>query len=1305
MNGPSLQITMLYKTLIFFGFLIASLPLAIHPLHAQGTPASAGDFFVVNLPHLYLDSDADLLITVTGHTAGYVSIIENERGDSTTMYVPLDSAWHFRISRAAIGYPLQEEGRSPRSVRIRATGLVTVQGAYDGDYVTDSWIVPPVRDLGRSHRILSLWNNSPSGGVLTVVATEPETLVRITPSVPTPRGSPGFSYGVTLDEGEVWQVVPTIPEFTDFSGTRVDADKPVYVLAGHAGSQLFGRGANNPTIEWVPPTNYWGTRFVSQSLPRRPEGLYKILADEESTILFVNNVPVDTLSAGETRWWIDPFPLLISASHHILVAQFVDHRDTSIVTQDGDPAMTIFQPQRAWSRDYLWQTIDLPTRITLQQGSDERLRWDNYLMIAADFAEGSFVVELDGRDVSSFLTSRIAGTGYAVGWIPATKETHRIRADGPVSAQVHGINTFDAYAHPVGYPIPPLLDLPDFRDTVCQPEYEGILVLWNRSDERVTISQVMTGGRVTIDLAPGATLQPGERRNVAISLALPFLGPHVDTVFVTATAERTGRSNTIPSVISLLRLPLSLTVSPSSLEFRTATPATPDLRRALTITNDGALPIEISNLPLTPPFRLISPLLPVTLSPGDSLVATLSYAPDSYPSRDSSEAFLQTAPCMVERTVLLTGRSDVERTPSIRSDTLWSYCSDTIEQEFTISNGTQYQVEIDSLGYPRSLEVLRGISGLRLLSGESITGLVRWNNLTPGWNRVVMPVYINGLEVPEQLTLLVYRATPALSVSPTLVDLGRLRRCVDPDPQISLLVENSGDVPLPGVQALSLNGVVTSTPSVGIDLPVGGSSTIRLEFSDGLTGEVLDTIIVESPYCEERDTVIVRAEFVAPDVHLIPIVDSVEGILSCTFPQSFRFRFENRGTVADTVQEIRLPNASYALRTTLPQVLLPGESMEIEVAVVPSQIGVQFDTAFADVSGCNRIIPLGLTTSTLLQAWRAESNDLLLRNLLPYTESVASFDLQNLGEVGATIERVYLESAVPGLSVDVPPLPQVLTPGESGVITVRYLSPQPTSFSTNLVVVGGACLDTLTIPVVGQPGDIELSVSVGSAGSEIDEIVRLPIVLTSNLRTSDTVDVGFSLEWLDRGLYLEGITPRAPFRLDLMQQSVNSQVRVIDLRFVGVPGTIDTIGTVDVRLLLSDREAWEIVLDGDATAGNVDGVRYRLEYYGDTVQISELCRIDGTRLIRLREGLYLLDIIPHPIEGDGTVRIYSGFQEIVSASFEIIDILGNRLLDRTILLIPGENSLQIDLSSFPAGQYRVLFKANGMVLQEDLIKN
>lgn len=169
-----------------------------------------------------------------------------------------------------------------------ATNILPIT-ALQSDYIIQDY--PPYNSEGEAHAVFA------------VVADENNTVVDITPTTATIKGKPaGTTFSVTLNKGQVYQVVSTDKQC--FSGTHVKArdNKKIAVFQGADFTQLpGGKSARDCLYEQAMPTDYWGREFVVTRSKEKDANRVRITAQEDGTFVRINGIQIaQVLSRGET---------------------------------------------------------------------------------------------------------------------------------------------------------------------------------------------------------------------------------------------------------------------------------------------------------------------------------------------------------------------------------------------------------------------------------------------------------------------------------------------------------------------------------------------------------------------------------------------------------------------------------------------------------------------------------------------------------------------------------------------------------------------------------------------------------------------------------------------------------------------------------------------------------------------------------------------------------------------------------------------------------------------------------------------
>ncbi|MEI8135032.1 MAG: choice-of-anchor D domain-containing protein [bacterium] len=182
-----------------------------------------------------------------------------------------------------------------RSCHIRSTYPLTVYYISLGVCSGGSYLALPLMGLGKKY-VAASFNDNPgngaligtvntsgylptqldyAGGEVLVIGTEPETVVKITPTCTTSTGHVALRpYTISLSRGECYLVrSPGQNEDCDLSGTTIEASRPVSVISGHENAALGGVDpysleARDFMIEQMTPVEFWdSTGFISVPLP------------------------------------------------------------------------------------------------------------------------------------------------------------------------------------------------------------------------------------------------------------------------------------------------------------------------------------------------------------------------------------------------------------------------------------------------------------------------------------------------------------------------------------------------------------------------------------------------------------------------------------------------------------------------------------------------------------------------------------------------------------------------------------------------------------------------------------------------------------------------------------------------------------------------------------------------------------------------------------------------------------------------------------------------------------------------------
>ncbi len=843
------------------GLFLAALLLAMPPaLGAQ--VAGEGRAFSLVLPYLSpSDKGGDQIVQVhmTSQRGSNVSVAWGD-GSRPALNLPIGPGGSRLLQIDTSGFTLPfQVGRFNRSLQLRADNPITVTVVLDRGTASEAYEAIPHEYFGFEYVTMNE-HSFVDGSVAAVIAIEDSTIVEITPAVEMKNGQPaGVPFTIRLDEGEVYQVVSGLrfePEIDDdLSGTRIVADRPVGLFSGSTCS-LMPRGNRtcNPLLEQLPHVDALGKRYV---LPLFP--------DERST--FMKGVPVcsPTDLTGP-----DLFPVLdetfygdsgttyetiasgvVETEHRILLAHLSTNLSRTpprdIFDTVGDPTMSILVPEIQMAEFFRFQIPMLPGRVDGNYAGD----WIHHITVTR--TDPTTTVLVNGLPMP--FSGSVASARYASGF-------YEVAASGPVSVTVNGRSVSDAYAFVPGI-ITRGLDLASdtLEGVICPAGLDTIIVVRNRGDRPLSIDS--------------ATFLNGLRAQVTSTL--PLLVPPRDSVALTVRFE--GSASTFKGRIILfeedngcprrvMATPIELRRVRLRLEPGAGSTLLFGLRRGpisttrdtvVTLINVGRDTVEISDVEIEP-ARFTIPSgdnTPLLLAPGDSMKVTVRLTTESGDPEVTGMLRFIAGDCPDDptwRIGLYAPTSPIAvNLPDPIVDTL--YCSsqefDTLTTEI-INQGDSLLV-IDSVrlagGEPGEFVLIGGeVEGITAETGEKITVRVIHRRGGAGVRSALLTLSGNNeilspLEIPLSSHLEYYD----YAVVPREFSFG-LVGCDTVAPR-SLVIENSGTVPIETLDALLLDGVRFSVMLVGsLPLPPGERLEVQIRPIPG-TGSARDTLVVSDPLC------------------------------------------------------------------------------------------------------------------------------------------------------------------------------------------------------------------------------------------------------------------------------------------------------------------------------------------------------------------------------------------------------------------------------------------------------------------------
>lgn len=366
--------------------------------------------------------------------------------------------------------------------RVRSTGpiIATQFNPLENveTYSNDASLLLPSNTFGTEYIVSSRQQVNSSEGVpwrgfITVVASQDDTVVSVTPTVPLLAGSGvaavdgGGTAQFTLQQYEVLNLKSNLSN-GDLTGSIVTSDKPIGVYSGHDAISTSTQCCADHLEHQLFPVETWGTEYVAgKSFTRGIESDYwRIIASENGTT--VNFTPssvhaTQTLQKGQYYEFATTSDFVVTADKPISVVQTLASSQETTDGTDlfcmsnaecsggavcagglppilpgtcspiGDPAMIMAPPVSQWRSDYVF--LAPPNYVV------------DYVNVSAPV---SATVTLDGNVVPPGNFQTIPGTAYKVGRILVNDGVHTLTSSEPVGLSSYGYDIDVSYGYTAG---------------------------------------------------------------------------------------------------------------------------------------------------------------------------------------------------------------------------------------------------------------------------------------------------------------------------------------------------------------------------------------------------------------------------------------------------------------------------------------------------------------------------------------------------------------------------------------------------------------------------------------------------------------------------------------------------------------------------------------------------------------------------------------------------------------------------------------------------------------------------------------
>lgn len=534
----------------------------------------------------------------------------------------------------------------------------------------------------------------------------------------------------------------------------------------------------------------------------------------------------------------------------------------------------------------------------------------------------------------------------------------------------------------------------------------------------------------------------------------------------------------------------------------------------------------------------------------------------------------------------------------------------------------------------------------------------------------------------------------SVTQTPNNIDVGLYTGCDDSKDTV-VEITNTSDVNI-SVNIPTSAGLQT-TPSGVVTIAAGQTLKVAVSVRPTSTGAFSEQLVVTTMPCNISTTTTFSGTKSGNAFNVPSEVNF--GEFSACNPGTLQTRTASIsfGGTSGVGTVTSVMNTSSALTTTLAPgtVLNPDTPVDFTVTWTPTQDGALVDSIVLTLNPCavRRVIRVvGVRTSVGIASAQAT---IPLGNVA--TTATGTTRFTNSGTDTIQVEVVALSPDI-SITMQRPPASTNILPG--GTIDVDYVVlcnnratiadslkariSAPCSAPERVVTFNGQC--TGKVPVTSV-------ISIDSVSVNVGDRFRVPIRLLSQTGVSDLSAKTWEASITYNPMVVVGMgsTPDC---------FVSGQFAPCTITISGTAtDTVGVLAELDFTAVLGNAERTSLTVtdfswtqDAQADITTIDG----------EVELADLCRVGGTRLLTPRTSGFTISVYPTPASTELNIELIGLGTDV--ATYTITDFLGTVVTSGTIFPTTSQNGLAlVNVSAFSPGTYFLNLTARGTNTRASLI--
>jgi IgGFc binding protein/CHU_C Type IX secretion signal domain/PKD domain len=279
------------------------------------------DFWVGYATHQLMYNSDGITLQSNGGDQAMKLYLSNQNNQDTKVYISIpglnfydsvnvvtaNSVYEYTVpDKIGTQYAqLFQEGKFAKAIHITSIAPIVVYAHIYGNQVSGASLLLPTNTWGIDYYATSYNQNTASSSgkgaynYFFVIANEDNTNIEITPTVNTLGGwsaNPAVPYAVTLNKGEIYNVLATKIGNEDVTGSRIkslDCSKKIAVFSGSGRTGIQGNCntalSSDNLFAQVFPSAAWGTKYLTTpTIGTTGENIYRVFVKDIATVVTVN---------------------------------------------------------------------------------------------------------------------------------------------------------------------------------------------------------------------------------------------------------------------------------------------------------------------------------------------------------------------------------------------------------------------------------------------------------------------------------------------------------------------------------------------------------------------------------------------------------------------------------------------------------------------------------------------------------------------------------------------------------------------------------------------------------------------------------------------------------------------------------------------------------------------------------------------------------------------------------------------------------------------------------------------------------